>query len=120
VYEFYLLSPITGFILAGYIGTNLYFLIKSEIFFYSEFIKVTLIFIFKKYLRKRNDKFKEPFRIPINAEFVNLKLLPMQHFYGPTPVKVNSRLRMNWSNNLSKKLRNSYNAMKRLLREINI
>jgi hypothetical protein len=28
-------------------------------------------------------------------------------------------LRMNWSNNLSKKLRNSYNAMKRLLREIN-
>jgi hypothetical protein len=30
------------------------------------------------------------------------------------------RLRMNWSNNLSKKLRNSYNAMKRLLREINI
>jgi hypothetical protein len=29
-------------------------------------------------------------------------------------------LRMNWSNNLSKKLRNSYNAMKRLLREINI
>jgi hypothetical protein len=28
-------------------------------------------------------------------------------------------LRMNWSNNLSKKLR-SYNAMKRLLREINI
>jgi hypothetical protein len=31
-----------------------------------------------------------------------------------------SGLRMNWSNNLSKKLRNSYNAMKRLLREINI
>jgi hypothetical protein len=30
------------------------------------------------------------------------------------------RLRMNWSNNLSKKLRNSYNAMKRLLQEINI
>jgi hypothetical protein len=29
-------------------------------------------------------------------------------------------LRMNWSNNLSKKLRNSYNAMKRLLRGINI
>jgi hypothetical protein len=29
-------------------------------------------------------------------------------------------LRMNWSNNLSKKLRNSYNAMKRLLRKINI
>jgi hypothetical protein len=29
-------------------------------------------------------------------------------------------LRMNWSNNLSKKLRNSYNAMKRLLREIDI
>jgi hypothetical protein len=27
---------------------------------------------------------------------------------------------MNWSNNLSKKLRNYYNAMKRLLREINI
>jgi hypothetical protein len=26
---------------------------------------------------------------------------------------------MNWSNNLSKKLRNSYNAMKRLLRGIN-
>jgi hypothetical protein len=25
---------------------------------------------------------------------------------------------MNWSNNLSKKLRNSYNAMKRLLRGI--
>jgi hypothetical protein len=32
----------------------------------------------------------------------------------------NTMLRMNWSNNLSKKLRNSYNAMKRLLREINI
>jgi hypothetical protein len=29
-------------------------------------------------------------------------------------------LRMNWSNNLTKKLRNSYNAMKRLLRGINI
>jgi hypothetical protein len=29
-------------------------------------------------------------------------------------------LRMNWSNNLSKKLRNSYNAMERFLREINI
>jgi hypothetical protein len=29
-------------------------------------------------------------------------------------------LRMNWSNKLSKKLRNSYNAMKRLLGEINI
>jgi hypothetical protein len=29
-------------------------------------------------------------------------------------------LRMNWNNNLSKKLRNSYNAMKRLLRGINI
>jgi hypothetical protein len=27
---------------------------------------------------------------------------------------------MNWSNNLSKKLRNSYNAMKRLLRGIKI
>jgi hypothetical protein len=31
-----------------------------------------------------------------------------------------SRLRKNWSNNLSKKLRNSYNAMKRLLQGINI
>jgi hypothetical protein len=33
---------------------------------------------------------------------------------------IDSSLRMNWSNNLSKKLRNSYNAMKRLLGEINI
>jgi hypothetical protein len=32
----------------------------------------------------------------------------------------NETLGMNWSNNLSKKLRNSYNAMKRLLRGINI
>jgi hypothetical protein len=31
-----------------------------------------------------------------------------------------TELEMNWSNNLSKKVRNSYNAMKRLLREINI
>jgi hypothetical protein len=34
--------------------------------------------------------------------------------------KTAPNLRMNWSNNLSKKLRNSYNAMKRLLREINM
>jgi hypothetical protein len=33
---------------------------------------------------------------------------------------IKNSLRMNWSNNLSKKLRNSYNAMKGLLREINI
>jgi hypothetical protein len=44
------------------------------------------------------------------SEFFVLFLLLQQTFI----------LRMNWSNNLSKKLRNSYNAMKRLLRGINI
>jgi hypothetical protein len=50
------------------------------------------------------------FYMQTTSEFFVLFLLLQQTFI----------LRMNWSNNLSKKLRNSYNAMKRLLRGINI
>jgi hypothetical protein len=44
----------------------------------------------------------------------------LAHSWQKKPNLHTNSLRMNWSNNLSKKLRNSYNAMKRLLREINI
>jgi hypothetical protein len=47
-------------------------------------------------------------------------LVPIQVFKVIRFLYISTNLRMNWSNNLSKKLRNSYNAMKRLLREINI
>jgi hypothetical protein len=68
---------------------------------------------------------QRPFKITV---FSNRQVFPLIRLHHCHMCNLNiSRLvwssfflRMNWSNNLSKKLRNSYNAMKRLLREINI
>jgi hypothetical protein len=59
---------------------------------------------------------------PHNLYTANNELKELRNFLKKqeTQNKIYTELRTNWSNNLSKKLRNSYNAMKRLLREINI